>query len=126
MLFRELIERRSNHTTWFLAIVIFLSGFSLSLSTEHVHTTQAKAKTELVFHGTTKSKKAYYDKQSVYPPGLVATLPSFNSNSVFFQNELDRVQFKGVTKTRQHFIPMLNARYLPIKTPESRFAYALG
>ena len=125
MLFRKLIERKSTHPTWLLAIVIFLSGFNPSFSSGYAKAEHVKAKTELVLYGKTKSKRPFSYTHSVYPSGQVAT-PCFNSHSVFFQNELDRVLFHVAIRTRQYFIPSLATQYILFRTPADKPIFLLG
>ncbi|HEY5826204.1 MAG TPA: hypothetical protein VIT44_17660 [Cyclobacteriaceae bacterium] len=127
MIFRKLIDRRNNHATWLLAIVIFLSGFSFSLSTEYAKSEHVKAKTELVASARTRSKKSISYGQSAFSFAPFSIQPSFSTSYyIHFQNGLYNVLFNEVNKTHRYFFPLLITRHLLSKTPEENLAYLLG
>jgi len=127
MIFRELIDRKNSHATWLLAIVIFLSGFSFSFSTEYAKAEHVKAKTELVVNAKTKSKKSFFYGQSACSFAIVSTQSLFSTTCfIHFQNGIYSVLFNAVNKKHQDFIPLLTARHFPSKTPEDNLASLLG
>ena len=127
MILRKLMEKKNSQATWLLVIVLFLSGFSFSLSTGYAKADHVKAKTELVVSGKTKSKKSFFYGQYASSFAPVAVKPSFSTSYfINFQNSLYRILFNAVNKAHQDFVPLITARYFLLKTPEDNFADLLG
>jgi len=127
MIFRKLIDRKNRYATCLLAIVIFLSGFSFSLSTEYVKEGPVKAKTELVVSAKTKSKKSFCYKQFATSFPIPKVWSPFSATYfIHFQNDRYRILFNKANKTHQDFFPLLATRHFLSKIPEDNLSYLLG
>jgi len=127
MMLSQLIERKNNHATWLLAVVLFISCFTFSISTGYASIQQVKAKTELIVTQKTKSRQLTFYSQLASGSILLTNFYLSKVNCVLhIQNRLFKVHFDFITKAYLAFSSHLLIDKFVSRTSEDNLVYPLG